>query len=231
MGRSFSLTKAKALSATFDEDTFVYIVDDDPGVRASVAALVESHGMRTKEYASAEEFLVVANDDLHGCLVVDVRMQGMGGLELHEEMHRRQMTLPVIVITGYADVPMAVGALQGGAISFLTKPCPPEHLWETISRALERSWTARRVREQQRAIEQRLRSLTPGERLVLVKVLSGVPNKRIARDLDIGLRTVELRRSTLMKKMEAASLAELIQMVLQVGSQDPEPRGPAPPLE
>ncbi|MHB8972163.1 MAG: response regulator transcription factor [Pirellulaceae bacterium] len=223
--------KAKALSATFDEDTFVYIVDDDPGVRAAMAALVQSRGKRTKEYASAEEFLVVANDDLLGCLVVDVRMQGMGGLELHEEMHRRQITLPVIVITGHADVPMAVRALQGGAISFLTKPCPPEHLWEMISRALEQSWAARRVREQQRAIEQRLGTLTSGERLVLVKVLGGVPNKRIARDLDIGLRTVELRRSNLMKKMEAASLAELIQMVLQIGFQDLQPLGSAPPRE
>jgi two-component system, LuxR family, response regulator FixJ len=222
-------TKAKALSAIWNEDTFVYIVDDDPGARESVAALVQSRGMRTKEYPSAEEFLAMTDRQLHGCLVLDVRMKGMGGLDLQEELRRRQVTLPVIVITGFADVPMAVRALQGGAMSFLTKPCKPEDLWQTIVQALEQYRAQRRIREQRRAVEQRLSTLTPEERLVLVKVLGGVPNKRIARDLDIGLRTVELRRSNLMKKMEVESLAELIQVVLRVGSREIEPFAPSPP--
>ncbi len=225
------LTKAKALSVTWDEDTFVYIVDDDPGARESVAALVQSRGMRTKEYPSAEEFLAVANGDLYGCLVLDVRMKGMGGLDLQEELRRRQTKLPVIVITGFADVPMAVRALQAGAVNFLTKPCKPENLWETIAQALEQSRADRIAREQQRAVEQRLESLTPDERLVLTKVLGGIPNKRIARDLDIGLRTVELRRSNLMKKMGVESLAELVQIVLQAGFHGPEPLAPSPPPE
>ncbi|MHB8864788.1 MAG: response regulator transcription factor [Pirellulaceae bacterium] len=213
----------------WDEDTFVYIVDDDPGARESVAALVQSRGMRTKEYSSAEDFLAMTDRPLHGCLVLDVRMKGMGGLDLHEELRRRQVTLPVIVITGFADVPMAVRALQGGAVSFLTKPCKPDDLWQTIVQALEQYRDQRRIREQRRAVEQRLSTLTAEERLVLVKILGGVPNKRIARDLDMGLRTVELRRSNLMKKMEVESLAELIQAVLRVGSREIESFAPSPP--
>ena len=112
--------------------TLVYIVDDDPAARESVAALVQSRGMQTREYASAEEFLSIANEDLCGCLVLDVRMQGLGGLDLQEELRRRDIALPVIMITGYADVPVAVRAMQAGAVSFLTKPCQPESLWETI---------------------------------------------------------------------------------------------------
>jgi FixJ family two-component response regulator len=205
-----------------DQDAYVYIVDDDPGARASVAALVQSRGVATQEYASAEEFLHVAHEELCGCLVLDVRMQGMGGLELQEELQRRGIALPVIVITGYADVPMAVRAMQSGAVSFLTKPCQPERLWETILQAMERSQAARVRRQRCREVEQKLGRLTSDERAVLGKVLEGVPNKRIARDLDIGLRTVELRRSNLMKKMEATSLAELIQMALLVGFQAQE---------
>lgn len=220
------------LSATFEENAFVYIVDDDPAARESVAALVQSRGMQTKTFASAEEFLKSAHqDEVRGCLVLDVRMKGMGGLDLQEELQRRHISLPVIIITGYADVPMAVRALQGGAVSFLTKPCKPENLWGTILQAVEQDRTERRKSDQQRAIERKLAMLTSDERLVLSKILEGVPNKRIARDLDIGLRTVELRRSNLMKKMEAESLAELIQMVLQVNFPTPESVTPATPEE
>jgi len=217
------------LSTTFDEDTYVYIVDDDPAARESVAALVQSRGMPTKTFGSAEEFLTTAHGGIHGCLVLDVRMKGMGGLDLQEELRRRRIMVPVIIITGYADVPMAVRALQGGAVSFLTKPCKPENLWDTIQQALEQDRTERRKSDLQRAIERKLATLTMDERQVLEKVLDGVPNKRIARDLDIGLRTVELRRSNLMKKMEAESLAELIQMVLQVNFRSPDSTPPAVP--
>ncbi len=173
--------------------------------------------MRAIECASAEAFLEVAGDDLQGCVVVDVRMKGMSGLELQDTLARRGIPLPVIVITGYADVPMAVRAMQAGAISFLTKPCKPEQLWETIAEAVERSRKDRQVRKHRQAIYSRVDSLTDDERAVLERVVDGVPNKRIARDLDIGLRTVELRRSSVMKKMQAESLAELVQMVVTIG--------------
>ena len=206
------------MSSAVDLDTIVYIVDDDPAARQSVAALVQSRGMPTREFASAEEFLEVARDDLRGCLVLDVRMQGMGGLDLQERLVQQKIRLPVIVITGYADVPLAVRAMQAGAVSLLTKPCNPDKLWETISIALDRSRADRQTREQHERIERRLNTLTEDERAVLARVMEGIPNKRIARDLDIGLRTVELRRSNLMKKMQADSLAELIQMVISAAT-------------
>ncbi len=117
-------SEAKALSLNSDEDTFVYIVDDDPGARESVAALVQSRGMQTKEYASAEEFLAVASEDLCGCLVLDVRMKGMGGLDLQDELHRRDIPLPVIVITGYADVPRGGPGHAGGSGQFPHQTLP-----------------------------------------------------------------------------------------------------------
>ena len=218
------------MSSAIDQDTIVYIVDDDPGARRSVAALAESHGVRTMEFSSAESFLEVAREYLQGCVVVDVRMKGMSGLELQDTLLRRNIPLPVIVITGYANVPMAVRAMQAGAISFLTKPCKPDLLWNTISEAMERSRADREIREQREAIQRRLESLTRDEQAVLSRVIEGIPNKRIARDLDIGLRTVELRRSSLMKKMHAESLAELVQMVVKIdfgahGHCDANPKG------
>ena len=175
------------------------------------------------EFASAESFLEVAHEDLQGCLVVDVRMKGMSGLELQDTLVSRSIPLPVIVITGYADVPMAVRAMQAGAISFLTKPCKPEQLWETITEALQRSQKDRQIRDERCAIQRRVESLTVDERAVLQRVVEGVPNKRIARDLDIGLRTVELRRSSVMKKMQAETLAELVQMVVTIGLRTDDP--------
>jgi two-component system response regulator FixJ len=200
-----------------DPDAVVYIVDDDPAARASVAALVQSKGVRTCEFASAEEFLESALHDDRGCLVLDVRMTGMTGLELQEELGKRKVELPIIVITGFADVPMAVKAMSAGAVNFLTKPCKTDELWENIKEALERQHADRSSREQREAIEARMATLTEDETAVLARVMDGLPNKRIARELDIGLRTVELRRSNVMKKMNAESLAELIQMAVMIG--------------
>ena len=152
----------------------------------------------------------------------------MGGLDLQEELRRRNIPLPVIMITGYGDVSVAVRAMQAGAVSFLTKPCQPDELWKAIAEALDRCRAQRDVRNRHRAIEQRMSTLTPDERAVLAKVLEGTPNKLIARDLDMGLRTVELRRSNLMKKMGAESLAELIQMALAVGFAKDLPAPPRP---
>ncbi len=200
-----------------DPDAVVYVVDDDPAARASVAALVQSRGVRTRDFASAEEFLEAVREDDRGCLVVDVRMTGMSGLELQESLTERKIALPVIVITGFADVPMAVRAMRGGAVNFLTKPCKTDELWQNIKQALERHHADRSSREQRDAIEARMATLTEDETAVLLRVMDGLPNKRIARDLDIGLRTVELRRSNVMRKMNAESLAELIQMAVMVG--------------
>lgn len=198
------------------EQTTVYVVDDDRAARESVIAMVGLKGLQAKGFGSAEEFIAFYDGSQTGCLVVDVRMQGMSGLQLQQELRSRGCTLPVIVITGYADVPMAVRAMQNGAVTFLEKPCQEQELWRGIERALNQEQTQQQLRKQRAEIENRLSTVTPDEQVVMRKLLEGLPNKRIAADLDIGLRTVELRRSNIMRKMDAGSLSELVQMAILV---------------
>jgi two-component system, LuxR family, response regulator FixJ len=200
-----------------DPSATVYVVDDDAAARESVLALVSLKGVRAQGFASAEEFLAQFDPKLTGCLVVDVRMTGMSGLQLLQQLQSRKSTLPAIVITGYADVPMAVKAMQSGAMTFLEKPCQDQELWQAIQQALDKEKSLQALRRQKGDIEARLATLTEDEVAVLRKLLEGLPNKRIAVDLDIGLRTVELRRSNIMKKMSAASLPELVRMAILIG--------------
>ncbi|ADB15754.1 two component transcriptional regulator, LuxR family [Pirellula staleyi DSM 6068] len=194
----------------------VYVVDDDRAARESVIAMVGLKGLPAQGFGSAEEFLAFYDASRTGCLVVDVRMQGMSGLQLQQELKSRGCTLPVIVITGYADVPMAVRAMQNGAVTFLEKPCQEHELWRGIERALNQEQAQQTLRRQRAEIETRMNTLTSDEVVVMRKLLEGLPNKRIAADLDIGLRTVELRRSNIMRKMEADSLSELVQMAILI---------------
>ena len=200
-----------------DPNATVFVVDDDAAARESVLALVSLKGVRAQGFASAEEFLAHYVPEMTGCLVVDVRMTGMSGLQLLQQLQVRKSTLPAIVITGYADVPMAVKAMQSGAMTFLEKPCQEQELWQAIQQALDREQSLLAARRQQGEIESRLATLTEDEVAVLHKLLEGLPNKRIAVDLDIGLRTVELRRSNIMKKMSANSLPELVRMAILIG--------------
>jgi FixJ family two-component response regulator len=200
-----------------DANPTVYVVDDDAAARESVMALVSVKGVAAKGFASAEEFLHEFDPSMTGCLVVDVRMSGMSGLQLLQQLQARQSTLPAIVITGYADVPMAVKAMQAGAMTFLEKPCQEQELWQAIQQALDKDQSLQALRRQTGEIQTRLGTLTEDEVAVLRKLLEGLPNKRIAVDLDIGLRTVELRRANIMKKMGAASLPELVRMAILIG--------------
>jgi FixJ family two-component response regulator len=200
-----------------DPNATVYVLDDDAVVRESVLALVSLKGVRAQGFASAEEFLAQHGPHMTGCLVVDVRMTGMSGLQLLQQLNGRKSTLPVIVITGYADVPMAVKAMQLGAMTFLEKPCQDQELWQAIQQALDKEKSLQSLRKQKGEIEARLATLTEDEVAVLRKLMEGLPNKRIAVDLDIGLRTVELRRSNIMKKMQASSLPELVRMAILIG--------------
>ncbi|HEX3999425.1 MAG TPA: response regulator [Pirellulales bacterium] len=203
-------------------DFNVFVVDDDPAARESVAALVGSHDLAAQTFASAAEFLAAYEPRQPGCLVVDVRMTGMTGLELQQELTARGYTIPVIVITGFADVPTAVRAMRAGAVTFLEKPCSDKELWASIETALQWESRAMRQRTQREEILARRATLTPAEVLVLGRLLAGHANKTIAAELDLGLRTVELRRATIMKKMEANSLAELVRMILSIEN-PPEP--------
>lgn len=195
----------------------VFIVDDDQGARESVVEMVTFKGLPAKGFASAEEFLAQYDPAASGCLVLDVRMPGMSGLQLQQQLRERGSTLPVIVITGHADVSMAVRAMQNGALTFLEKPSQDQELWRSIEQALNVEESQVAFRKQKAELETRLATLTEDETAVLGKLMEGLPNKRIAADLDIGLRTVELRRSNIMRKMNAGSLPELVRMAILVG--------------
>ncbi len=192
----------------------VFVIDDDPAARDSVAMLVRSKGVEAETFETAEQFLAADIAQRSGCLVVDVRMTGMTGLELLDLLRERGIHLPVIVVTGFADVAMAVRAMKGGAETFLEKPCPGSLMWASISDALEYG-AQRQQRDAERLqIKSKIASLTDAEKKVLDRVVEGNPNKVIAGQLDLGLRTVELRRAKIMEKLQADSLAQLVRMVL-----------------
>jgi FixJ family two-component response regulator len=205
-----------------DNDSTVFVVDDDAGARESVVALVGLKGLKAEGFSSAEEFLAQYDPTRKGCVVIDVRMAGMSGLDLLQKLKARKSSLPVVVITGYADVPMAVRAMQEGAITFLEKPCQEQELWQAITQALEIEQNQHAQRKQRTELEARLASLTEDELEVFRRLLAGHANKRIASDLDIGLRTVELRRSNIMKKMQATSLPDLVRMAILIDFLKPE---------
>jgi len=196
----------------------VFVVDDDPAARQSVAALIKSHGLPVETYGSGEEFLAQYDPNRRGCLVLDVRMAGMSGLDLQVELKNRGAAIPTIVITGYADVPMAVRAMHNGAVTFLEKPCADQELWENIEVALNQENHLAAIRARQQQIQEYFDTLTESEKQVMDLLLAGAANKTIAADLDIGLRTVEMRRAIIMKKMNANSLAELVRLVMTIHS-------------
>lgn len=194
----------------------VHIIDDDSAVRESLVALVQMQGMQAKGYPSADAFLAALQPAATGCIVCDVRMPGLTGLQLLDKLAELKSTLPVIIITAYADVPTAVRAMKAGAVTFLEKPANDSDLIAAIQQALNLEQAQAALRRQKSDVETKLTTLTADEIAVMRKMLEGLPNKRIASDLDIGLRTVELRRSNIMKKMGAGSLAELVRLALLV---------------
>ncbi len=197
------------------EAAHVYIVDDDKSVRDSLSWLVESLGIRTVAYGSAGEFLAAYDGTGPACLVTDVRMPNMSGLELQSAVLERGWTLPVIFITAYGNVPMAVSTLQKGAIDFLEKPFEDQALLDRIGLALTRDREARRAAGERSAITAAIARLTKREREVMHCVVAGRANKVIAAELGISIKTVEAHREQVMHKMGAGSLAELVRMAMQ----------------
>ncbi len=196
----------------------VFVIDDDPDGRRSIVALVESFGFRAEAFDSAERFLEAQRTGEPGCVVTDLLMPGMSGLELQERLAAMGSSLPVIIISAYADVPTAVRAVRGGAVTLLQKPYAPAELRESLLEAFERNAQARQEAAWLAEIRRRLESLTAAEREVLEMVAAGIPNKTIAQRLNLGLRTVEARRHAIMHKMQAGSLAELLRMVFAAKS-------------
>ncbi|MBU6297885.1 MAG: response regulator transcription factor [Alphaproteobacteria bacterium] len=200
------------------ESGTVFIVDDDPDIRDSLALLMESSGYKAKPYASGVEFLENENPGTAGCLLVDVQMPDMNGLELQHELGARHFRLPVIIMTGHGDIPIAVQAMKAGAVDFLEKPFDDDVLLDCVRRALERVASSADEAHIAREAEQRLSHLTERERQVLELIVAGKANKVIAYELSISPRTVEIHRSRVMEKMDAGNLADLVRMVLSIKS-------------
>ena len=193
----------------------IFIVDDDEAVRGSLDVLLESHGFRVETFDSAGAFLDSDAPSQVGCLIADIRLPGMDGLALQEELVRRGTRLQVIVVTGFGDVPLAVRAMKSGAIDFLEKPYDETVLLAAVRRALNAARAASQAADAVREMEMRLASLTERERQVLDLLAAGRPNKVIAYELDISPRTVEIHRARVMEKMGARNLAELVRMVVE----------------
>jgi len=199
----------------------VFVVDDDEGVRDSLRFLLKSVGMPTKTLGSATEFLDSYEVNQPGCLVLDVRMPAMSGLELQQQLNLRGAMIPVIFITGHGDIPMAVEAMQHGAFDFLQKPFRDQDLIDRLQKALAKDAQNRTELKQRDQIRTRFETLTPREHEVLVLMVRGLPNKIMAAELGVSQRTVEIHRARVMEKTEAGSLAHLVRMYLDLNPQAP----------
>jgi two-component system response regulator FixJ len=197
-----------------EAESTVFVVDDDADLRESLGWLFESAGLRFKSYSTAQEFLTDYKPEEPGCLLLDVRMPGLSGLDLQEELRRRGVPPPIIIMTGHARVPMAVRALKGGAIDFIQKPFSDQSMLERIRHAIDLDRRTRQVRTEAAKFAALLTHLTPREREVMGLVIAGKPNKIIAADLGISPKTVEIHRGRVMDKMQVESVAELVRLDL-----------------
>jgi len=195
-------------------DATVYIVDDHDGIRESMSKLVATVGLRSATFASGQAFLDEVDRDCVGCMVTDVRMPMMSGLELLERLRQTGHDLPVVVVTGYADVPMAVSAMKLGAVEFLEKPARPQVLLDHIQRAISAHVAISRRRNEIRDIERRQSRLTPRESEVVDLVVDGMTSREIANRLGVSPKTVHVHRSEAMSKLEAGSVADLVRLIV-----------------
>jgi FixJ family two-component response regulator len=195
----------------------VYVVDDDPSVRAGLSRLLQSMGLTVKTFASAREFLEQAVSEEPGCLIVDLRMPAMNGLELQEQLMTRNLNLPVIFLTGYGTVPASVRAMKRGAVDFLEKPVDDQVLLDAIYQALEKDRENRHNRAEVKFIQDRLKSLTPREYEVFTLITAGQLNKQVAYELGTAEKTIKVHRARIMEKMHCESLAQLVRLAEKAG--------------
>ncbi len=200
----------------------VFIVDDDEALRRSLQWLLESVSLRSEAYASSKEFLDTYDPERPGCLVLDVRMPGISGLDLQEMLTTRGISLPVIIVTGHADVPMAIRALKSGAFEFIEKPYSDQVLLDRIHQAIALDGEQRRDGSRKADVASRLALLTPREREVMDLVVRGKANKQIANALKLSPKTIEVHRAQVMKKLRAESVAELVRLAVTAGVLDVE---------
>jgi FixJ family two-component response regulator len=201
----------------------VFVVDDEPAVCVSVSRLVQSVGFDVLTFHTAREFLRANRPDVPGCLVLDVRLPELSGLDLQQELAKSSIDLPIIFVTGHADIPMSVRAMKAGAVEFLTKPYREQELLEAIQHAVDRHQSLRRQHSEMAELQQRYASLTPREREVFPLVTTGLLNKQIAGQLGASEKTVKIHRGQVMRKMQAKSLAELVLISQKLGLTTPTP--------
>ncbi len=197
------------------EDPIIFVVDDDEAVRLSTEMLIRSMGLRVESFGSAAEFLEDFDPQQPGCVILDIRMPGMSGLELQEHLNEMKASIPIVFVTGHGDVPMAVKAMKGGAVDFLQKPFRDQELIDRVHSALDEDREKREESAARDKINERIKALTSREFEVMGLVVEGKPNKEIAFDLGLSPRTVEIHRARVMQKMAAGSLPELVRMALR----------------
>jgi len=209
-----------------DERTTVFIIDDDPSARRGLSRMVRAAGMTVEEYGSALEFLERKHYDGYGCIILDVKMPGMNGLELQEELVKADYSMPIIFISGHGDVPMTARAMKKGAVDFLTKPVDRDHLLKVINESLARDRESLKAFSNKTKVRKRLATLSPREYEVMTFVIAGMLNKQIAYELGIVEDTVKIHRGRMMKKMNAASVPELVRLADIAGIEPAEPKNP-----
>jgi len=204
-----------------NESPVIYIVDDDPSMRKFLRRLVSLSGLQSETFTSAEEFLHSVHPDTPGCLLLDVMMPGLSGLDLQRELSRAGLHMPIIFITGHGDIPMSVQAMKAGAVSFLTKPLQNQELLDAIQEAANLARAARNRRQELSSLRQHYELLTPRERQVFALVMTGGLNRQIAEELGISERTVKAHRKQVVKKMAVHSVAELVRIAERLGVTPP----------